>query len=137
MTLFRQVPFLMLVLAACSTATDQPAEELAAGRGGGVVLHGSAVTYVGSGSFCTRPATIDVATVLAATPEWREIQRDGVAEGSARHALLKAGMHNRVVAACRKAASARGNDLVVRAGDIADARGLPVTDLTSAVLSSL
>jgi hypothetical protein len=46
-------------------------------------------------------------------------------------------MHDRVIAACRKAALQQGNDLVVRAGDIADSRGLPVADLTALVVGSL
>ncbi len=75
--------------------------------------------------------------MTAATPERREIERDGVREGSARHSLLQTAMHDRVVAACRKAARHGGNDLVVRAGDIADSRGMQVTDLTAAVVASL
>jgi Skp family chaperone for outer membrane proteins len=102
-----------------------------------VALQRGAQTFVGSAAFCTRPATIDAAVVAAATPEWREMQRDGVQDGSARHALLKSRMHERIVAACKRVAQAEGCDLVVRSGDIADNRGLPVVDLTAPLLRGL
>ncbi len=125
------------LLLGCSSAPDLASTEGGSGRGLGVTLQNGAFTYLGSGSFCTSPATIDPERVTAATKEWLEIQRDGVREGSARHTMLKNAMHDRVIAACRKAAKAQGCDLVVRAGDIADPRGLPVTDLTAAVIRSL
>jgi hypothetical protein len=130
------LPFLLL-LTACSAGPEPGTKSLSAGRGLGVALTRTAVTYVGSASFCTRPGTIDAARVASATKEWREIERDVVREGSARHALLKAAMHDRILGACRKAAKTEGCDLVVRAGDIADARGLPIADLTSTVINSL
>jgi len=126
--------FCLLLLAACASG---PEPNAGAGRGTGVVLQAGARTYLGSASFCSHPATIDENAVTAATPERREIERDGVREGSARHSLLQTAMHDRVVAACRKAARHGGNDLVVRAGDIADSRGMQVTDLTAAVVASL
>lgn len=131
MTNHRLAAFLVLLLAGCANL-DQ-----AAGRGLGVVLKPDALTYFGSAAFCTRPATIDPTAVRRATAEWREMQRDGVAEGSARHQLLSTKMHRRIVAACKRAASASGNDLVVRAGDIKDSAGVDVDDLTAAVVSGL
>ena len=127
----------LLLSVACSSTAPPADEGFASGRGLGIALHKGAMAYVGSGSFCTRPATIDAAVVTAATPEWQEIQRDAVREGSARHSLLKSSMHDRVVAACRKAAQAEGCDLVVRTGDIADSRGMQVVDLTPVVLRGL
>lgn len=124
----------LFLFAACATPDDKAA---GSGRGGGVALQKTALVYVGSGAFCTRPATIDAAAVAAATTEWQEIQREKVREGSARHSLLKTAMHERILSACRKAAQERGYDLVVRAGDIADPRGLTVADLTTAVVGSL
>lgn len=122
------------LMAACASASDG---EVGAGRGGGVALRRGALTYVGNATFCSRPATIDAVAAAAATNEQREIDRERVAEGSARHALLTARMHDRIVAAARKAAQARGCDLVVRDGDIADARGLAIVDLTPAVVAEL
>lgn len=129
--------FLPMLLVACATGGDTHADEGSVGRGLGVRLRTGAVVYCGSGAFCSRPATVDAAVVTAATPEWSEIQRDGVREGSARHSLLKAAMHDRIVAACKKAAMAEGQDLVVRSGDVDDARGMTVVDLTAAVVRSL
>ncbi|MBL8727026.1 MAG: hypothetical protein JNM25_01255 [Planctomycetes bacterium] len=126
--------FCLLLVAACAAGPD---DREGAGRGGGVVLQPGAQTFVGSGSFCTRPATIDETAVTRATPEWREMERDSVREGSARHSLLKTAMHQRVLAACRKAARQHGYDLVVRVGDIADSRGLAVEDLTAWVVGAL
>lgn len=131
---FVSVLFCSAILAACAAPGD--AME-GGGRGGGIALQKTALVYLGSGAFCTRPATIDAAAVTAATAEWQEIQRDKVREGSARHSLLRTAMHERILGACRKAAQEHGCDLVVRAGDIADARGLAVADLTSAVVRSL
>ena len=125
------------LLTGCAAGPEKKTEDFKAARGLGVTLQSTAVTYVGSGSFCTRPATIDAGKVTAATKEWQEIQRDAVREGSARHSLLKSAMHERILGACKKAAKDQGCDLVVRAGDIADSRGLVVADLTAAVLGSL
>lgn len=127
----------LLLLVACAATADPQEEGFGSARGPGVTLHKGAQVYLGSAGFCSRPATIDAAAVMAATPEWREIQRDGVREGSARHSLLRTAMHERIVAACKKAAQTQGNDLVVRNGDVADARGVAVADLTAAVVRVL
>lgn len=103
----------------------------------GVGLATGAVAYAGSGAYCSRPATFDFAAVRQATAEWQEIQRDGVREGSARHSLLKAAMHERIVGAAQKVAKTHGYDLIVRTGDIADPRGLPVVDATQQMLTTL
>jgi hypothetical protein len=128
------------VFLACGCASaDRSADDLEGGFGmsRGVGLASGAVAYVGSGGFCSRPATFDFAAVRAATPEWREIQRDGVSEGSARHSLLKAALHERIVAAAQRVAKLQGYDLIVRVGDIADPRGLPIADATQQVLAAL
>lgn len=127
-------PFLWLLAAACAAGGEPPP---GAGRGLGVVLAKEAQVYVGTASFCSKPATIDADTVAAATPEGKDIEREGVRPGSARHALLRAALHRRVVAACRKAAERTGRDLVVRHGDIADHQGLEVVDLTAEVMQQL
>lgn len=112
---------------ACSAAGTK------AGRG--VRLVKDAVVYFGSPSNCSSPATIDYGKVKNATPEWRTIQREGVRSGSARYNLLTTAMHDRIVAAVRKAAGRRGCDLVVRQGDITADGGLTVVDLTGDVIA--
>ena len=97
-----------------------------------VTLTKSAVVYCG-GAACARPATIDAAAVMVATPEWR--QRQGAAE--AERAALERAVHERIAAACRKVAAAQDVDLVVRKGDIVDARGKAVADITAAVIAAL
>ncbi|MBL9076791.1 MAG: hypothetical protein JNL08_04760 [Planctomycetes bacterium] len=134
----RLVALCLFALTYACAAGPNPDDLEGGGRGGaGVVLRRGAVTYVGNAGFCSRPATIDLGVVEAATPEWRELRREGVTEGSARHALLKARMHDRIVAASRKVALATGNDLVVRSGDVQDARSLVVEDLTRRVSAEL
>ena len=102
-----------------------------------VDLKQDAVTYFGSASNTSAPATIDEAKVREATPEWQTIQADGVRRGSARYILLVAEMDKRIRAAAQKAAADASKDLVVRAGDISNARGKSATDLTAQVIAKL
>jgi len=103
----------------------------------GISTKRSAVVLYGSPGTCSQPATIDYSKVKKATPEWRTIRSKGVRKGSARYDLLISAMSTRIQRACRSAAEANGRDCVVREGDIKDARGLRVKDLTSAVISVL
>lgn len=122
---------LLAALTACATDRHE-----AVPRGAvGVELTASAVTFYGSAANCTRPAVIDYVQVRDQTPEWRTIRREGVSPGSARYNLLVAEMDQRIKAAVAKAARQQGCDLVVRQGDIAADHGLPVSDLTAAVLA--
>lgn len=93
-----------------------------------------AVVLYGSDSNCSQPATIDFQRVRNATPEWKTIKTDGVKKGSARHDLLIADMNARIKTAVAEAARAASRDCVVRNGDIKDANGLPVSDLTNEVI---
>jgi hypothetical protein len=103
----------------------------------GVGLKKDAVVYCGSASNTTAPATIDDEKVRDATPEWKTIQSEGVKKGTARYKLLVADMHKRIRAAVKAAAGHTSHDLVVNRGDIEDARGKEVADLTAEVIARL
>ncbi len=103
----------------------------------GIKLRNRAVVFYGSPTTCSQPATVDYKKVRKATPEWQTIRSEGVRKGSARYALLISAMNSRLKRACKSAAEAQGRDCVVRDGDIQDARGLSVRDLTKGVLSVL
>lgn len=102
-----------------------------------VGLRQGAVVYFGSASNTSSPASLDDAKVRDATPEWRTIQAEGVKRGSARYQLLMAEMDKRIREAVRAAAGRAGRDMVVRKGDVDDARGKDVQDLTDAVIANL
>ncbi len=106
-------------------------------RAQGVELKPKAMVFCGSESNCTKPATIRYAKVRDATPEWQEIQANGVRKGSARYTLLMARMGQRIKPACDVAASDAGHDLVVHQGDISDRRGLEVENITDQVIDEL
>lgn len=103
----------------------------------GVVLERNATVLCGSAANCTKPASVRYAEVRDATPEWQTIEGDGVRKGSARYTLLSARMGQRIKAAASAAAGDSGHDLVVKEGDINDARGLKVDDLTDEVIEAL
>jgi len=105
--------------------------------GQGISTKRNAVVLYGSASSCSQPATIDYRKVKKATPEWQKIRSEGVRKGSARYDLLISGMNARIKRAAKSAAEANGRDCVVRKGDIKDARGLQVKDLTTAVTDAL
>ena len=120
---------LLLMCGACSSM-----EPTGARSGDGVTLKSKADVLFGAASTSTRPATIDMEKVRAATPEWRTIQREAVPQGSARYQLLVEAMRKSIRTRLRTVALAHHVDLVVVRGDIADANGLRVQDLTSATL---
>lgn len=121
---------LILALAACAGSAERRMEQ-SPGKEAGIVLARDAQVLFGTAAFCTQPATIDLAKIEAATPEGRQLER--VRSGTAQHRILRSAMHKRIVAACAQVARDDGFDLVVRDGDIADARGLRVGDMTAAV----
>jgi hypothetical protein len=106
----------------------------AAMPGQGVVLKNKAVVLFGEASNCSKPATIDVEKVAEKTTEYQEIKSQGLAEDSARYKLLVRAMLKRIKEACKAVAGDAGHDLVVRAGDIANAKGLSESDLTTKVV---
>jgi hypothetical protein len=103
----------------------------------GVGLKKDAVVYCGSASNSTAPAAIDDDKVREATPEWKTIQSEGVKKGTARYKLLIAEMDKRIRAAVKAAAGRTSHDLVVNKGDVEDARGKEVADLTADVIARL
>lgn len=126
----------LALLAACANV-DEHRQGGIGQKGGGVRLQRGAQPIVGSAAFCTQPATISMSRVEVATPEGREIRRDNVQPGSARYQLLQARMQQRIRRVCQQVARDAGRDLVVRAGDIADRRGLQVEDLTADVVQAM
>lgn len=102
-----------------------------------VDVKADAVVYFGSASNTSAPATIDEQKVREATPEWQTIQSEGVRRGTARYILLTAEMDKRIRDAAQKAAAAASKDLIVRSGDITNARGKTATDLTTNVIALL
>jgi len=118
-----------LVVMVLAGATALPAQGIVAKRNA-MVLHGSTANT-------SKPATIDMEKVEKKTAEYKTIQSEGVSRGSARYQILIAKMHRRIVRASKAAAQAKGHDCVVRRGDIKDARGQTVTDLTQEVIDRL
>jgi Skp family chaperone for outer membrane proteins len=119
--------FFLAVSLVLGLATHAPAAQ-------GVVLKNKAVVLFGESSNCSKPATIDVEKVAAKTPEYKEIQNQGLSEDSARYKLLMSAMLKRIKEACKAVAEDQGHDLVVREGDISNAKGLTQSDLTTKVV---
>lgn len=103
----------------------------------GILTRVGAVVLYGSSTNTTKPATIDYKDVEQRTPEYQTIRSEGVRKGSARYDLLVSGMKVRIKMAAVLAARAGGIDCVVRKGDIKDAQGLEVMDLTDRVIAEL
>lgn len=100
----------------------------------GVVLKNKAVVLFGESSNCSKPATIDIEKVAEKTPEYKEMKAQGLAEDSSRYKLLASAMLKRIKEACKAVAEDQGNDLVVRFGDVSNAKGLSESDLTTKVV---
>jgi hypothetical protein len=103
----------------------------------GVEVRSGAVVLYGSTSNCTAPSTIDYDRVKKATPEWKTIKSEGVTKGSARFELLVSEMNQRIKRLAQQVAQSSGRDCVVRKGDIGDAKGMEVTDLTDDVIGKI
>jgi hypothetical protein len=103
----------------------------------GIETKSGAQILFGSAANCSKPATIDVDKVRKATPEWRTIKADGVPRSSARYDLLVAEMNQRIQSACKDVAQGGGHDCVLSKCDLADAKGLKVTDITDEVVRKL
>ena len=129
-------PAVLLVFALAPGCSTPPRAEPTPGKAGGpgVRLKADAVVYAGSPVFCSCPAVFDYNRVREATPEWRTIRDENVRPGSARHALLTAAMHERIVNCAQALARRTGNDLIVRRGDIDTDNGLEVADVTAEML---
>lgn len=102
-----------------------------------VDLKSDAVVYFGSASNTTAPAYVDEDRVRDATPECQTIRNEGVRKGSARYKILMAEADKRIRQAVKDVASARSKDLVVRSGDVTDAKGKDVADITNEVVEKL
>ncbi|MBK8100840.1 MAG: hypothetical protein IPK26_27450 [Planctomycetes bacterium] len=102
-----------------------------------VTLNGDAVVYFGAAANTSAPASIDETKVKEATTEWQTIQAEGVRPGSARYRLLAAEMDKRIREAVKNVAAGASKDLVVRSGDVANAQGKEIVDLTDKVIAKL
>ncbi len=96
-----------------------------------------AVVLFGSAANCCQPSTIHYKRVQKATPEWKTIKSERVKKGSARYDLLISEMNSRINTEGASVAQDESRDCVVRTGDIKDAGGQTVTDLTDAVIDEL
>lgn len=103
----------------------------------GVELKSGAQVWSGSASTCSQPSTVRFDALRDATPEWKTIRAEGVRKDSARYSLLWSQMNDRIRAACQKAAEDAARDCVVTVGDIKNANGLSVADLTADVVRKL
>lgn len=103
----------------------------------GIELKSSAQVWSGSAATCSQPATVRFEALRDATPEWRTIRAEGVRKDSARYSLLWSQLNDRIRAACQKGAEDQARDCVVTEGDIKNANGLNVVDLTSEVVRRL
>lgn len=102
-----------------------------------VDLKSDAVVYFGSATNTTAPAMVDEDKVREATAEWQTIKSEGVRKGSARYKILMAEADKRIRQAVRDVASTHSKDLVVRSGDVTNAKGKDVADITSEVVEKL
>jgi hypothetical protein len=129
---------LLLTMVACAgSAPIESSEGLRWRESRGVKLKKSAQILFGTAAYCSQPATVDLDAVQGATPEGRKIQSIGISPGSARYRLLRSKMHKRVVTESATIARDAGFDLVVWHGDILDARGLTVGDMTEKLVQTL
>ncbi|MHC5065355.1 MAG: hypothetical protein ACYTG5_15410 [Planctomycetota bacterium] len=103
----------------------------------GIDVKSKALILSGSSRNCTAPASIDYKKVRLKTPEWKTIRGEGVRKGSARYTLLLNKMDKRIKDSCRAVAADQGKDCVIRKGDVSNARGLKVVDMTSEVINRL
>lgn len=129
-------PFIMRMKIACLITFAALALAMP-GHAQGIDTKSGAVVFSGSSLNCTAPATIDYRKVRNTTPEWKTIRSDGVRKGSARYTLLLNKMDRRIKECCRAVARTEGKDCIVRKGDISDAKGLKVVDVTREVVKKL
>ena len=132
-----QAALLLAAVACAGSAPIESSQGIGLGKSRGVQLRKSAQILFGTAAYCSQPATVDLAAAQAATPEGRQIEGTGISPGSARYRLLHSKMHNRLVAASGQVARGAGFDLVVCHGDILDARGLEVGDMTETLVKTL
>ena len=136
-----QATLLLAAVACAGSAPIESSQGIGLGKSRGVQLRKSAQILFGTAAYCSQPATVDstvdLAAAQAATPEGRQIEGTGISPGSARYRLLHSKMHNRLVAASGQVARGAGFDLVVCHGDILDAQGLEVGDMTETLVKTL
>ena len=110
---------------------------LAAAASAQVTLEKKAVVYVGSAANTSAPATVDEEKVRESTPEWKQIQDEGIDPSSARGKQLITKMNKRIRTAVKSVADSEGRDMVTRKRDMKDDRGREVVDLTDQVVRKI
>jgi Skp family chaperone for outer membrane proteins len=103
----------------------------------GIETKSGAQILFGSSANCSKAATIDFDKVRKATPEWKTIKSEAVPGNSARYDLLIMEMNKRIKDACKEVAQGGGHDCVLAKGDLADAKGQKVADITDEVVRKL
>lgn len=126
-----------LVITACAGPADKAREGGMQQQLRALVLKKDAQVLFGNPGYCSLPATIDLKKVQAATLQGQTIAEEGLKPGTARYRLLHAQMHKLVIEACAETARDEGFDLIVRDGDIKDAGGRPVGNMTKALVKRL
>ena len=101
--------------------------------GQGVQLKADAQVLYGAAAKCSQPASVDFCRLKKLTPEWKLIKSEGVDRGSARYDLLMEDLNKRIKRLVADAAKTAGKDCVLRKGDIENANGLTVVDLTEQI----
>ncbi|MFN3242946.1 MAG: hypothetical protein ACE37K_15710 [Planctomycetota bacterium] len=91
----------------------------------------------GSYLSCTRPGTFSLDHVVEHTPEGQTMRAESVDRDSARGRILWGQMYRRLRGAAALVARRCGLDCIVSEGDVRDARGLPVRDVTSELVQQL
>ncbi|GEM_PF-5752661 len=92
----------------------------------------------GSTRHCKTPASVDYRRVLAATPEMRKVEEEGIDRSSARYQMLRSKAVRRIRKVVRVVAVELGHDCVVREDKIrSKPEDLILADLTEAVVERL
>lgn len=140
-----------IAIAVIGLGASGSASAMAAGSGSGAV-HDRAISAQEGGGIRARkgdvlfgnprrskqPAVVEMDQALAATPEGRRIDDEGIQKGSARYNILMSKAHARVRKAVKVVAVAAGRDCVVKKGAITENPSrLEVADLTSDVVAAL
>jgi Skp family chaperone for outer membrane proteins len=94
------------------------------------VLHGSAHQ-------CLKAAVVDYKKLRQATPEYKQIQREGIEKGSAQHEILCQRITTRIRDLLKEYCKDKGYDCVVIKGYVHKDDVAKTTDITAALLEKL
>src|SRR5262245_22331343 len=103
----------------------------------GLLVKAEAHVLFGIATKCSQPAYVDFNKLKKLTPEWKLIRSEGVRRGSARYDLLTEDLNKRIKKIVVEIAKTTGKDCVLCKGDVEDANGLTLIDLTEQVATKL